>query len=129
MHLLTLLCLVLLLVHPDTCHGSPSHRGRHHEHERADASREDTRGSRSTIGEELPRPAALANADPLIVRTRKGMVRGRTLTATTGKEVDAWFSIPYAQKPLGTFTPASAVSGREGRERSGREREKIKLSL
>ncbi|CAH2069013.1 unnamed protein product, partial [Iphiclides podalirius] len=39
--------------------------------------------------------------DPLIVRTRKGKVRGITLTAATGKQVDAWFGIPYAQKPLG----------------------------
>lgn len=39
--------------------------------------------------------------DPLIIRTRKGRVRGITLTAATGKKVDAWFGIPYAQKPLG----------------------------
>nr|AFI47642.1 ace-1(R) [Plutella xylostella] len=39
--------------------------------------------------------------DPLVVRTRKGRVRGITLTAATGKKVDAWFGIPYAQKPIG----------------------------
>ncbi|PZC86944.1 hypothetical protein B5X24_HaOG200211 [Helicoverpa armigera] len=39
--------------------------------------------------------------DPLVVRTRKGRVRGITLTAATGKKVDAWFGIPYAQKPVG----------------------------
>ncbi|GBP16249.1 Acetylcholinesterase [Eumeta japonica] len=39
--------------------------------------------------------------DPLIVRTRKGRVRGITLTAATGKQVDAWLGIPYAQKPMG----------------------------
>lgn len=39
--------------------------------------------------------------DPLIVRTTKGRVKGTTLTASTGKKVDAWFGIPYAQKPLG----------------------------
>ena len=39
--------------------------------------------------------------DPLIVETRKGKVRGITLTAATGKLVDAWLGIPYAQKPIG----------------------------
>lgn len=41
------------------------------------------------------------NDDPLIVKTKKGLVRGTTLTAKTGKQVDAWFGIPYAQKPIG----------------------------
>lgn len=41
--------------------------------------------------------------DPLIVETKKGKVRGTTLTAVTGKLVDAWLGIPYAQKPLGEF--------------------------
>lgn len=111
-HLLAL-CLVLLLVHPDTCHGSPSHRGRHHEHERAESSREDAARSGRMMSEELPRPAAFTNVDPLVVRTRKGMVRGKTLTSATGKEVDAWFGIPYAQKPLGTLF----LRTREDRER------------
>lgn len=39
--------------------------------------------------------------DTLIVETRKGKVRGITLTAPTGKLVDAWLGIPYAQKPIG----------------------------
>lgn len=39
--------------------------------------------------------------DPLVVRTKKGRVKGITLTAATGKKVDAWFGIPYAQKPVG----------------------------
>ena len=30
-----------------------------------------------------------------------GRIRGTTLTATTGKQVDAWMGIPYAQKPIG----------------------------
>lgn len=38
--------------------------------------------------------------DPLVVRTNKGRVRGITLTAATGKKVDAWFGIPYAHKPV-----------------------------
>lgn len=84
-----------VLVQLDVCRCTPSHRSRHH----ADMSYEDTMSFRS--GEELPRPAALnSNDDPLIVQTRKGKVRGKTMTATTGKEVDAWFGIPYAQKPL-----------------------------
>ncbi|XP_021924179.1 acetylcholinesterase-like isoform X3 [Zootermopsis nevadensis] len=39
--------------------------------------------------------------DPLIIETKKGKVRGVTLTAATGKLVDAWLGIPYAQKPIG----------------------------
>jgi hypothetical protein len=41
--------------------------------------------------------------DPLIVDTWKGKVRGITLTAPTGKLVDAWLGIPYAQKPIGEY--------------------------
>jgi acetylcholinesterase len=41
--------------------------------------------------------------DPLIIETKKGRVRGLTLTAATGKLVDAWLGIPYAQKPVGEF--------------------------
>lgn len=41
--------------------------------------------------------------DPLVVQTKKGKVRGITLTAATGKKVDAWLGIPYAQKPLGSL--------------------------
>ncbi|KAJ8684458.1 hypothetical protein QAD02_020250 [Eretmocerus hayati] len=36
-------------------------------------------------------------------QTKKGWVRGKTLTATTGNKVDAWFGIPYAQKPIGNM--------------------------
>lgn len=87
-----------VLVQLDVCWCTPSHRSRHH----ADMSYEDTKNFRSN--EELPRPAALnSNDDPLVVQTRKGKVKGKTMTATTGKEVDAWFGIPYAQKPLGRF--------------------------
>lgn len=94
---LVVLSLTVLL-QLQACWCSPSHRSRHH----ADMSREDAKAFRTS--EELPRPAALnSNDDPLVVQTRKGKVRGRTMTATTGKEVDAWFGIPYAQKPLGRF--------------------------
>lgn len=103
--LLVLSLFLLLVLQPDPCRGSPSHRSRHHEHElhaaQEPSSHEDARSSRSS--EELPRPAALVGHpdDPLVVRTRKGMARGKTLVATTGKSVDAWFGIPYAQKPIG----------------------------
>ncbi|NP_001303634.1 acetylcholinesterase-like isoform X1 [Cimex lectularius] len=39
--------------------------------------------------------------DPLIIETDKGRVRGITIAASTGKLVDAWLGIPYAQKPIG----------------------------
>lgn len=42
--------------------------------------------------------------DPLVVQTTKGKVRGITMTAATGKLVDAWLGIPYAQKPIGAYT-------------------------
>lgn len=43
------------------------------------------------------------NLDPLVVKTTKGRIRGITLTAATGKQVDAWMGIPYAQKPIGNL--------------------------
>lgn len=115
--LLALSLILLLVLQPDPCRGSPSHRSRHHEHElhvaqeasssaslsSSSSSREEFDVRSSRIAEELPRASAFTGNDPLVVRTRKGMTRGRTLTATTGKEVDAWFGIPYAQKPLGKF--------------------------
>ncbi|XP_046425473.1 acetylcholinesterase-like [Neodiprion virginianus] len=86
--------LVMLMGEIGRC--SPPHRGRRHH---ADISHEDI-----AKGEHpLPKPESL-NLNPddeLVVRTRKGKVRGVTLTATTGKKVDAWMGIPYAQKPLG----------------------------
>uniref|UniRef100_A0A0P4WKV8 Carboxylic ester hydrolase n=1 Tax=Scylla olivacea TaxID=85551 RepID=A0A0P4WKV8_SCYOL len=39
--------------------------------------------------------------DPLVVQTLKGSVRGKTLTTVTGRQVDAWYNIPYAQPPVG----------------------------
>ena len=107
---LVVLSLTVLL-QLQACWCSPSHRSRHH----ADMSHEDAKAFRTS--EELPRPAALnSNDDPLVVHTRKGKVRGKTMTATTGKEVDAWFGIPYAQKPLGPLRfrhprPAERWSG------------------
>ena len=37
----------------------------------------------------------------LVVNTLAGRVRGMTAQAATGKEVDVWNSIPYAQPPVG----------------------------
>ena len=39
--------------------------------------------------------------DDLVISTTKGLVRGLTLSSTSGKSVDAWYGIPYAQKPIG----------------------------
>ena len=47
--------------------------------------------------------------DPLIVETKKGKVRGITMTAPTGVMVDAWLGIPYAQKPIGEFNICGSV--------------------
>lgn len=96
---LLLLSLVMLVVQFDVCWCSLSHRSRHH----AELSHEEVNNFRQDE-QHYPRAEALSsnpNDDPLIVQTRKGKVRGKTLTATTGKEVDAWLGIPYAQKPLG----------------------------
>ncbi|KAG8035019.1 hypothetical protein G9C98_005441 [Cotesia typhae] len=41
--------------------------------------------------------------DSLIVKTRKGRVKGVTQTAASGKKVDAWYGIPYAEKPIGAL--------------------------
>ncbi|KAL3283181.1 hypothetical protein HHI36_006333 [Cryptolaemus montrouzieri] len=41
--------------------------------------------------------------EPLVIQTKKGKVRGLTLTAATGKKIDAWMGIPYAQKPTGNL--------------------------
>lgn len=43
------------------------------------------------------------STDPLIVTTDKGKVRGVVLNAATGKKVDAWLGIPYAQPPVGVL--------------------------
>ncbi|XP_024876595.1 acetylcholinesterase-like [Temnothorax curvispinosus] len=100
--LLVLSLFLLLVLQPDPCRSSPSHR-RHHEHElhAAQETSSDARSSRSS--EELPRPAAVTGHpdDPLVVHTRNGMIRGKSMVATTGKRVDTWFGIPYAQKPIG----------------------------
>lgn len=52
-------------------------------------------------------PEPHQGGDPLVVQTNKGKVRGITLAAPTGKLVDAWLGIPYAQKPLGEITSFS----------------------
>lgn len=42
-----------------------------------------------------------ASEDSLVIMTTKGRIRGTTIKAATGKLVDAWLGIPYAQKPVG----------------------------
>ncbi|RZF42987.1 hypothetical protein LSTR_LSTR008116 [Laodelphax striatellus] len=51
--------------------------------------------------EEESGPGRGRRESPMIIHTTKGRVRGVTLTASTGKQVDAWLGIPYAQKPIG----------------------------
>lgn len=41
--------------------------------------------------------------DPLIINTDKGKVRGITIPSATGKKVDAWLGVPYAQPPIGSL--------------------------
>ncbi|VVC33910.1 Hypothetical protein CINCED_3A018814 [Cinara cedri] len=45
--------------------------------------------------------SAYTSDDPLVIHTTKGKIRGITQKATTGKLVDSWLGIPYAQKPIG----------------------------
>jgi len=49
--------------------------------------------------------------DPLLITTKSGQVRGTTFMSSTGKEVDAWLGIPYAEKPIGEW-PRSDVDSR-----------------
>ncbi|XP_037075227.1 acetylcholinesterase-like [Pollicipes pollicipes] len=39
----------------------------------------------------------------LVVRTGNGLLKGITLTASTGRQVDAWLGVPFAQPPLGSL--------------------------
>lgn len=39
----------------------------------------------------------------MVIHTTKGKIRGVTQIASTGKSVDAWLGIPYAQKPIGQY--------------------------
>lgn len=88
--------LVVLMGETGLC--SPPHRGRRHH---SDMSHEEVmKGDHP-----LPKAESLNSSpdDEMVVRTRKGKVRGTTLTAASGKKVDAWMGIPYAQKPIGEF--------------------------
>jgi len=46
-------------------------------------------------------PGGASDTESLVVNTLNGPVLGRTVSASTGKQVDAWSSIPYAQPPVG----------------------------
>lgn len=94
---------------------TPSHRSRHH----ADLSHEDIstqnqqqeqqnqehtheQNHQQKLMNIEPHAEALSGPDdPLIITTKKGRIRGTTLIASSGKKVDAFFGIPYAQKPIG----------------------------
>ena len=46
----------------------------------------------------------LVGGDPeedLVIDTASGQVRGERLVTDTGRELDMWASIPYAEPPLG----------------------------
>ncbi|KAF5303035.1 hypothetical protein FQR65_LT08364 [Abscondita terminalis] len=57
-----------------------------------------------------------AFADNLLITTTKGAVRGSTIKSATGKAVDAWYGIPYAEKPIGDrrFKPPLPANSWEG---------------
>ena len=40
-------------------------------------------------------------SDELVVETNKGLLRGITMTAVTGRQVDAWLGVPFAKPPVG----------------------------
>lgn len=40
-------------------------------------------------------------SDPLVVTINKGKIRGKTVTSATGKKLDVFLGIPYAQPPIG----------------------------
>lgn len=60
---------------------------------RTNRSNRSSRGGRSTH----------LNADRPVVVTRKGLVRGVSQKTATGKFVDAFLGVPYAQPPLGAY--------------------------
>ena len=53
---------------------------------------------------------AFASDEYLVIGTTYGKIRGKTVNASTGKEVDAWYSIPYAKKPLDSLRFRPSVS-------------------
>ncbi|XP_057331587.1 acetylcholinesterase-like [Microplitis mediator] len=82
----------------------------HHHHQQQQQQQQQTKSSLKMTTHQLEDlGAARAEAftspgdDSLIIQTRKGRVKGITQTAASGKKVDAWYGIPYAQKPLGTL--------------------------
>ena len=42
-------------------------------------------------------------SDDLVVKTAKGKIQGFESTTSNGKKVSAWYSIPYAQPPVGNL--------------------------
>ncbi|KAK3925052.1 Acetylcholinesterase [Frankliniella fusca] len=79
----------------------PAHRKRSNQRRSAQGQGGSPPHSPHTFNQTQPPPPPNYDHDPLVVMTKKGRVRGVTLRAATGKEVDAWLGIPYAQKPIG----------------------------
>nr|CAH7718225.1 unnamed protein product [Callosobruchus chinensis] len=108
-------CLIACTIQPTAA----SRRGRHRQEARLDAFRDEPdplTGASGDMGysmgdggasrrraREQPEEKPGVQEDPLVVHTKKGKVRGVTIAAATGKKVDAWLGIPYAQKPLGNL--------------------------
>jgi len=49
----------------------------------------------------LPAVVVAVISDDLVVETTKGRIRGTTLTSATGRQVSAFYGVPYAQPPVG----------------------------
>lgn len=100
----------------------PAHRKRSNQRRSAQGSpphNPHLQGLQSLNQTQQPQPLPPPNYDhdPLVVMTKKGRVRGITLTAATGKTLDAWLGIPYAQKPIGRPSALFAVRSPAYRQR------------
>ncbi|XP_022918728.1 acetylcholinesterase-like [Onthophagus taurus] len=82
--------------HPQESHAEPFHMSR----DTFDPHRDSEEFRRETPEEKREFSRRDSTDDPLVIQTKKGKIRGMTVTAATGKPVDAWLGIPYAQKPL-----------------------------
>ncbi|XP_037081220.1 LOW QUALITY PROTEIN: acetylcholinesterase-like, partial [Pollicipes pollicipes] len=60
--------------------------------------------------------AELEPGDDLLVETHEGLLEGVTLTAGSGRLVDAWLGVPFAQPPVGPlrFRPPVPAASWEG---------------
>lgn len=74
-----------------------------HHHHRHEKSRRKTHSSKDRIRRNHDGFYENLTADRPVVATRKGLIRGITQKASTGKFVDAFLGIPYAQPPIGKY--------------------------